>query len=88
MNLNTLRVRTLQDLRDFTAGNDSFDLEPVSRCDAYRFIEATYQQFDYPRLGKLDKGLLKAYLEKATGFSRSQLTRLLAQCRETGTIRD
>ena len=27
------RVR-MQDLRDFTAGNDSFDLEPVSRCDA------------------------------------------------------
>ena len=88
LNLNTLRVRTLQDLRDFTAGNDSFDLEPVSRGDAYRFIEATYQQFDYPRLGKLDKGLLKAYLEKATGFSRAQLTRLLAQCRETGAVRD
>ena len=46
------RVRTLQDLRNFTAGNDSFDLEPVSRCDAYRFIEATFRQFDYPSLGK------------------------------------
>ena len=88
MKLNTLRVRTLQDLRDFTAGNDSFDLEPVSRCDAYRFIEATYRQFDYPHLGKVDKGALKAYLGKATGLSRAQLTRLIAQCRETGTVRD
>ena len=88
LKLNTFRVRTLQDLRDFTAGNDSFDLEPVSRCNAYRFIEATYRQFDYPRLGKVDKGALKAYLGKATGLSRAQLTRLLAQCRETGTVRD
>ena len=88
LKLNTLRVRTLQDLRDFTAGNDSFDLEPVSRCDAYRFIEATYRQFDYPHLGKVDKGALKAYLGKATGLSRAQLTRLIAQCRETGTVRD
>ena len=88
LKLNTLRVRTLQDLRDFTAGNDSFDLEPVSRCDAYRFIEATYKQFDYPHLGKADKGALKAYLGKATGLSRAQLTRLIAQYRETGTVRD
>ena len=88
MKLNTPRVRTLQDLRDFTAGNDSFDLEPVSRCDAYRFIEAAYKQFDYPHLGKADKGALKAYLGKATGRSRAQLTRLIAQCRETGTVRD
>lgn len=88
LKLNTLRVRTLQDLRDFTAGNDSFDLEPVSRDDAYHFIEATYRQFDYPHLGKADKGALKAYLGKATGLSRAQLTRLIAQCRKTGEVRD
>lgn len=88
MSLTTPRVRTLQDLRDFTAGSESFDLKPVSRSEAYRFIEAIYRKFDYPNLGKADKGLLKAYLEKTTGFSRSQLTRLLRQCRETGTVRD
>lgn len=88
MKLHTSRVRTLQDLRDFTTGNDSFDLEPVSRCDAYRFIEATCKQFDYPHLGKADKGAVKAYLGKATGLSRAQLTRLIQQCRETGTVRD
>lgn len=83
LKLNTLRVQTLQDLRDFTAGNDSFNLESVSRCDAYGFIEATHQQFDYPHLGKADKGALKAYPGKATGLSRAQLIRLIAQCRET-----
>ncbi len=78
LKLNTRRIRTLQDLRDFTAGNDSFDLEPVSRCDACRFTEATCRQFDCPHLGKADKGAFKAYLGKATGLSRAQLTRLLA----------
>ena len=61
MNLNTPRVRTLQDLRDFTASSKPFDLKPVSQPEAYRFIEATYQQFDYPSLAKADKGLFKAY---------------------------
>ena len=36
---NTFRVRTLKGLRDFIGGNESFDLEPVSRLEAYRFIE-------------------------------------------------
>ncbi|MDE0152242.1 MAG: hypothetical protein OXN23_00035 [Gammaproteobacteria bacterium] len=31
---------------------------------------------------------LKAYLGKATGLSRAQLTRLIARWRESGTIRD
>ena len=88
LKLNTLHVRTLQDLRDFTAGNDSFDLQPASRPEAYRFIEATYQQFGYPHLGKAGKGAVRAYLGKATRFSPSQLTRLIAQCRETGRVRD
>ena len=88
MNLSTLRVRTLQDLRDFTAGSDSFDLEPVSRSEAYRFIEATCKQFGYPSLGKADKGAVRTFLTKATGVSRAQLTRLLKQYRTRGAIRD
>ena len=88
MKLNTLRVRTLQDLRDFTAGNESFDLESVSRSEAYRFIEATLKGFRYASLSKADKGALKAYLGKATGRSRAQPTWLIAQCRETGAVRD
>ena len=65
MTLNIPRVRTRQDLRDFPAGNESFDLKPVSRCEAYHFIKAIYQQFDSPHLGKADKGS-KACLAKVT----------------------
>ena len=88
LKLNTLRVRTLQDLRDFTTGNGSFDLEPVSRSEAYRFIETTLKGFRYPSLNKADRGALKAYLGKATGRSRAQLTRLIAQWSETGAVCD
>ena len=45
-------------------------------------------RFRYPSLGKADKGVVRAYLAKATGFSRSQLARLIRQYRQTGTIRD
>ena len=42
----------------------------------------------YPRLGKADRGVVKRFLEKATGLSRAQITRLIAEHGRTGHIRD
>ena len=44
--------------------------------------------FGYARLGKADKGLVRRYLCKVTGRSRAQMTRLIAQYRKTGRIRN
>ncbi len=38
--------------------------------------------------GRAGKGLVKQFLAKATGLSRAQITRLIAQHRRTGHIRD
>ena len=88
LKFNTQRVQTLQDPRDFTAGNESFDLEPVSHHEGNRLIEQTLRKFRYEQLGKAGKGSVKAYLEKATGRSRAQITRLIAQHRASGQVRD
>ena len=88
LDLNTHRVRTLKALRDFMAGSESFDFKPVSRLEAYRFIEATLTTFGYSDLGRADKGAVKAYLHKVTDLSRAQLTRLIQQWRDTGALRD
>lgn len=44
--------------------------------------------FGYRRLGKADKGAVKAYVEKVTAFSRVRGTRLIAQYRHHGRSRD
>ena len=88
LDFNTHRVRTLKDLHDFMAGSESFDFKPVSRLEVYCFIEATLTTLGYPDLGRADKGAVKAYLHKATDLSRAQLTRLIRQWRDTGTLRD
>ena len=72
LKLNTQRVQTLQDLRDFTAGNESFDLEPVSHHEGDRLIEQTLRKFRYEQLGKAGKGSVKAYLEKQRRLAARQ----------------
>ena len=50
----------------------------VTREGVYVLVRRTLVQLEYHhRLSKPDKGLVKRYLEKVTGLSRSQLTRLI-----------
>ena len=86
--LQTQRVQTLEQVRRVAEGNEPVDFAVADRASAYDFIGRTFVQFDYSALGKADKGAVKAYLAKLTGLSRAQLTRRMAQHRETGRIRD
>ena len=82
--LDTQRLQTLDQIREFVAGSRPLDLQPETRAEAYAFVAETLQRFDYSRQGKADKGLIRRFLNKVTGLSRAQLTRLLHQHRTTG----
>ena len=86
--LDTDRLQTLDQVREFLDGSQEIDLQPQTRADAYAFVAKTVQRFDYALRGKADKGLLRCFLAKATSLSRAQLTRLLHQYRTTGAIAD
>ena len=81
-------IRTLDQVRRFLKSADAPRLQADRREPIYDFIRKTLDRFQYHDLGKRDKSLLKTFLARVTGFSRAQLTRLIAQHRETGTIRD
>jgi hypothetical protein len=75
--LQTQGLKTLDDLRGFLAGSQAVEIHTPNREAAYGFIAQTLSRFGYARLGKGDKGLMRAYLAKVTGLSRAQLTRLV-----------
>ncbi len=81
-------IRTLDHIRRFLRGAESTKLAADGRDAIYDFVRGTLDRFDYHDLRKRDKSLIKAFLTRVTGMSRAQLTRLIAQHRETGTIRD
>jgi transposase InsO family protein len=86
--LHSQRLQTLEEIRNFLIGTGPLDFEVPSRDEAYHWIEDSLRQLRYKRLGKADKGLVRDYLIKVSGFSRAQITRLIQQFRDTGKIRD
>ena len=84
--MNESRLRTLAQLAEFlkaTADVD-FSAPDVAGTDneqRYAHISRVLARFDYPRLGKVDRGVVLAYLLGTSGFSRAQLGRLVARWR-------
>ena len=88
LRLDIERLRTLDEVRDFMAGSSPVDFRFVKRADAYGFMRRFLVRSRYVRLSRPDKGLVRRFLIKVTGFSRAQIARLIFQYRETGRIED
>ncbi|MCZ0944483.1 MAG: integrase [Gammaproteobacteria bacterium] len=82
------RMETLDEVRAFVEGSGPVDFKLADRESAYGFVRRTLVRFRYHVQGKAAKGLLRAFLGKATGLSRAQLARLIRQHRETGEVED
>ncbi len=88
VSLRTHRLQTLDQVREFVSSSGEAGFRHTDRSSAYAFFRRTLVQFRYSSLGRRDKGTVRAYLAKVTGFSRAQVTRLVRQYRETGRIVD
>jgi len=85
INMNESRLRTIEQLREF------LDATPQVQFSAhggdgddqrYKHISAVLRRFDYLGCSKTERGVVRAYLMRTTGYSRAQLTRLVSRWRE------
>ena len=53
----------------------------------YGWVEQVLFQHEYAQQGKAARGLVRRYIEKMTGLSRAQVTRLIARYTATGRVR-
>jgi len=82
------QIRTLEDAEQFLTGMTDASLQlQGSKDDVYAWVQRTLVRFRYLRLGRKQKGLVRRYIKRITGRSRSQVARLIAQYRKTGHIR-
>ena len=88
VDIQTRRLRTIEQLRAFVEGSEGVDFRPGDRDEAYGFVRDTLERFGYRGLDRPDKGAVLRFLVAATGFSRQQTERLVRQWRETGAVRD
>jgi hypothetical protein len=77
----------MSQIKGFLTESEGIEFNRKYRKEAYRWIEETLKRFQYIILSKKEKGLIRRYLMKITGYSRSQLTRQINQYRKTGQVR-
>jgi transposase InsO family protein len=80
INMNETRLRTIEQVQQFLAGSEEIEFSAAGGDEErYGHISRVLKRFDYPRLGRVDKGVILAYLRRTSGYSRPQLTRLIAR---------
>ena len=81
-------LKTIEQLSQFLDGTQAviFKITTVKK-ERYDWIRHELVRFDYLKLSKLDKGIVILYLIKVSGYSQSQLTRLIKQYSKTGYIK-
>src|SRR3989338_6470229 len=80
-------VKTLEQIRIILESSQDLEFKGLSRDEKYRWIEEVLARFNYFELGKKAKGEVKAYLERMSGLSRAQLTRLVNRKLNEGSIK-
>ncbi len=87
IDMNEFRHVTLGQMRAFLAGTVEVEFKPHSDdAERYRWIAAVLGRLRYRRLGRRDRGVVLRYLERLSGYSRQQVTRLVCRYLQTGTL--
>ena len=78
----------MDEVRAFVEGTACVEFKAPVREERRVWIAESLEQLGYERLRKGERGLLIRYLCRVTGYSRQQMTRLIARWRQTGAVED
>ncbi len=85
--MNDARLKTIEQIREFLAGTADVAFSgPTDESRRHAFVANVLQRFRYSRLAKGQRGVLFAYLQRLTGYSRQHLSRLIAHYRQTKSL--
>lgn len=86
--MNIDNLASIKSLEDFLQGSQAIAYSVLGdKTERYQFIRKTLVKFGYYSCAKKDKGVIKKFLYKISGYSRPQLTRLIRQHTQTGHIK-
>ena len=78
--MNETRLRTIEQIEQFLSASEQVEfIAHGDDSDRYEHISRVLKRFDYPQRSKRERGLLRIYLQRTTGYSRAQVTRLVTQ---------
>ena len=72
--------------RGLLQASEAIHFRGQNRQQVYAWIEQVLRQQQYRRQGRKARGLVRRYLEKMTGLSRAQVTRLIGRYQASRTV--
>jgi len=85
--MNDEELQTIEQVKQFLEGSKALEFVGVSIEERYQWIETVLVRFKYSQLGRVEKGVIRRYLEKVSGYSRAQVCRLIRQYNQQGRLR-
>jgi len=85
--MNDEKLQTVERVREFLEGSEAVEFRGLTTQEKYYWIEEVLIRFKYHRLKRGEKGVIRRYIEKVTGYSRSQVSRLIVEYRRAGWLR-
>jgi len=85
INMEEAKLKTLEQVKAFLDGTSEVAFR-VPKEGRNPFVERVLKRFGYAPHGRIDKGVLLRYIERMTGLSRQQVTRLVGRYRKDGKL--
>ena len=77
---------SLEAIGQFVSASEDIRFEAQDRQQLYNWVERVLVGQQYPLLSKAARGLVRRYIEKMSGLSRAQGSRLIALYTATGRV--
>ncbi len=76
-----------EQIREFLKSSQGIEFAGCGRNEKYPWVEGVLKAQDYGKLSKGERGVVRAYVEKVTGMSTSQTTRLIRAFLDHGVVK-
>ena len=86
LSMNDERLQTIEQLKQFLAGSEAVDFGGISVKERYQWIQTVLVRFEYYHLKRAEKGVIRRYIEKMSGYSRAQVSRLIQEYHQRGRL--
>ena len=86
LGMNDDNVTSIAQLKEFLKLSNSARFTSKDQAQTYAWIGHTLGKFRYTHLRKKDKGVVKRYVISMTGYSETQIDRLIARKKQIGVI--
>ncbi|HEX74472.1 MAG TPA: MarR family transcriptional regulator [Dehalococcoidia bacterium] len=85
--MNDGQLQKVEQVKKFLEGSKTLEFRGLSAEEKYKWTETVLVRFSYLRLKKAEKGVIQQYIQKITGYSRAQVSRLIREYKRKGWLK-